>query len=206
MVAIVTVLPNLSVDFSVLRAFQEALILIGPLIVVGSVTFFWPLRGAWALRAAATVCVIIFFSTTGLMPQILGGYPAQLSLNNSGQYYDIFYMHPQEVAAVDWLAVQSGVLRDGVQAAQQSDRFAFISPSGMSDEEYITDISPSFIGDIYPTLIRTSSWVILSYTTVHIGQATADVDGDLVTYRYPTGFLEASKDLVYSNGGAQIYR
>jgi hypothetical protein len=100
MLAAITLLPNLSTDYGVLRAFQEALILIAPVLVAGSLTVLSPLGRVWALRTAALVCIGIFVSTTGLLPQITGGYPAQLNLNNSGSYYNIYYMRPQDEAAV----------------------------------------------------------------------------------------------------------
>ena len=56
--------------------------------------------------AAAIVALVILFSTVGLMPQLLGGYPAQLNLNNSGDYYDAYYVHDQEIAALNWLGEQ----------------------------------------------------------------------------------------------------
>ena len=196
MVAIITILPNLSVDYGVLRAFQEALILIAPVLVAGSLTVFSLLGQVWALRTAAAVCIGIFVSTTGLLPQILGGYPPQLGLNNSGIYYDVYYMHPQEVAAVGWLADKPGVLPNGVQAEDLTYRFAFTSPSGVGQD----------MMDIYPSLVRQSSWVILGYSTVRTGRATTFYDGDLLTYMYPIGVLQDSKSLVYNDGDAEIYR
>jgi len=198
MVAIITILPDISVDYGVLRAFQEALILIAPVLVAGSLTVFSPLGKVWAPLTAAAVCVGIFISTTGLLPQLLGGYPAQLSLNNSGQYYDEYYMHPQEVAAVGWLAGKPGVLPDGVQAEHFTDQFAFNAESDVTGQQLITDI--------YPSLIRRTSWVILSYSIMHGDRATVDYGGDLITYAYPVGFLRVSKNLVYDNGGAEIYQ
>jgi uncharacterized membrane protein len=198
MVAVITLLPDISTDYGVLRAFQEALILISPVLAAGSVTVLRPLGRARAQRAAATVCIVLLVSTTGLMPQLLGGYPAQLNLNNSGSYYDMYYVHPQEVAAVAWLAGKPGVLPGGLQASYIPDRFAFTSLSDVTGQQVINDI--------YPPLVLQSSWVILGYSTVHDGLATTFYDGDLLTYHYPTGFLRASKNLVYNNGGAQIYK
>jgi uncharacterized membrane protein len=83
MLVLITVLPNLSVEYGILRVFQEELILVAPILVVGSVTLFRPLGNTWSLRIAMTVCVLFLISTTGLLPQVLGGYPAQLNLNNS---------------------------------------------------------------------------------------------------------------------------
>lgn len=197
MVVVITVLPNLSSDYGVLRAFQEALILIAPVLVAGSFTALRPL-GRWAPGIAAALCLLLFTSTTGLMPQLLGGYPAQLNLNNSGSYYDIYYVHPQEVAAVAWLAGKPGVLPDGVQSDYIPARFAFSSPADVTGQQVI--------GDIYPTLVRQSSWLILGYSAVHTGLVTTFYNGDLITYRYPAGFFQVSKNLVYNNGGTEIYK
>jgi uncharacterized membrane protein len=197
-VAGITVLPALSVDYGVLRAFQEALIIIAPVLVVGSLSVFRVLGQVWGLRATKTVCIGLFVSTSGLLPQILGGYPAQLSLNNSGQYYDIYYTHPQEEAALSWLANKPGTLPAGVQAENFTDRFSFTNAADVTGQQVIADI--------YPPLVRESSWVILGYTNVHADLATADYDGNLITYRYPTSFLWDNKDLVYNNGGSEIYK
>jgi uncharacterized membrane protein len=198
MVAVITVLPSLSAEYGVLRAFQEALILIAPVLVVGSAIVFRPLGRQRAPRIVTAVCLLLFASTTGLMPQLLGGYPAQLTLNNTGQYYQIYYTHPQESAAVSWLADKPGADPDGVQAENFTDRFAFTSPSTITGQQYIADI--------YPTLVRRAGWVILGYSNAHAGQASVFYDGDLITYTYPLGFLSTTKNLVYTNGGSEIYR
>jgi energy-converting hydrogenase Eha subunit A len=197
-VALITVLPNLSVDYGVLRAFQGALILIAPVLVAGSLAVFSPLGQAWALRAAAAVGIGIFVSTTGLLPQLTGGYPAQLNLNNSGLYYDIYYMQPQEEAAISWLRGKRGVLPDGIEAESFTDEFYFNAKSDVTGRQSITDI--------YPSLVRRSSWVLLGYSTVRLGEGTTFYDGDTLTYTYPMGFLQNNKNLVYNNGGAEIFR
>jgi uncharacterized membrane protein len=198
MVALITVLPDLSADYDVLRAFQESLLVIAPVLVAGSCLVFRSLGESRAIRAAAAVGLTLFASTIGFVPQILGGYPAQLNLNNSGADYNAYYTHPQEVAAVNWLSSQPGVLPAGVQAENITDRFAFTSPGTVSGQQVIADI--------YPTLIRPSSWVILGYSTIHTGQASVFYEGNLIAYAYPVGILQASKNLVYDDGGAEIYR
>lgn len=198
MVAIITLFPNLSVDYGVTRAFQESLILLGPMLVGGSLTLFSFTGTAWAGRLSAAVVLGIFVSTSGFLPQVLGGYPAQLNLNNSGSYYNIDYMHYQEVAAVAWLGSEPGVVADGVQAAFNSERFAFTSPSDVTGLEGVTGI--------YPPLVKKQSWLVVSYWTMHADRSTFFYDGDQVTYVYPLKFLQNSKNLVYNNGGAEIYK
>ena len=209
MVAMITILPNLSVDYGVSRAFQQALIVIAPVLVAGSLTVFRPLGKVWAPRAAAAVCIGILFSTTGLMPQLLGDYPPQLSLNNSGDYYDVYYPQPQEEAAVGWLADESGLFRFGVQAEVTGPdeldppwEFTGRSPSATEADATISQATT----DIYPTLVRRTSWVILGYTTVRTKQATFTYDGALYNYIYPVRLLWNNKNLVYDNGGAEIYK
>ena len=197
MVAIITVLPGLSADYGVLRAFQEALIVIAPVLAAGSLTVFRPL-GRWGPRVAGTACLGLLASTSGLMPQLLGGYPPQLNLDNSGTYYDMYYVQPQEAAAVDWLAGKPGVLPGGLQADYIPTRFAFFAQSDVTGQQVISDI--------YPTIVLQSSWLILGYSTVHRGVVTTYYDGDLIAYAYPTGVLHAGKNLVYNNGGTEIYK
>jgi uncharacterized membrane protein len=198
MLALITVLPDLSVEYGVLRVFQEELIFLAPVMVIGSMTIFRPLGKFWDLGLAAVLCIFFFISTSGLLPQATGGYGAQLTLNNSGTYYDVYYMHPEEDAAVSWLYGKPGTLPAGIQADNNSDRFSFTEASQVSGTQQI-------IGN-YPTTIKTSSWVILDWAIVKNDRATDFLDGDLISYRYPTALLQRTKNLVYNNGGAQIYR
>jgi len=201
MVALFTVFPNFSVDYSASRAFQQALIWAAPVLVVGSIAIFRLFGRRTSVRIAACVSMAIFISTSGFLPQAVGGYAAELNLNNSGQYYDYHYMQPQEVAAVTWLEGKPGVLPAGLQApigSTTSDPFAF------NDLANVTGMQS--VGDIYPALVKRSSWVILTYTILRTGRAPLYTDGELVTYRYPTAFLQENKNLVYDNGGAEIYK
>lgn len=194
----VTLLPGLSVDYGVLRVFQGALIFIAPVLVTGSIVAFQRLGMTWATRIAITICIGIFISTTGLLPQALGGYPAQLSLNNSGQYYNIYYKHPQEVAASAWLEKQQNAITASTQASFAATRFLFSDPAYVAERQ--------FIGDAFPLLIRQEAYVIISYSVIHTGLAVAPYSGTLITYKYPLQFLWANKNLLYNNGGAEIYK
>ena len=196
MVGAITVLPGLSVNYGLLRAFQQALFLVAPVLVSGSIFLFQPLGRVWAPRAAAIVALVVLFSTIGLMPQLLGGYPAQLSLNNSGVYYDAYYVHPQEIAALDWLGQQPGALPAGVQADLTSDRWSFKNPGDISADQIVTDF--------YPTLLRKSTWVVLGYSTVRMGSSwfVGNVQSDFVHVSC-SAWRKTSKDLVYDNGSTR---
>lgn len=198
MVALITVLPAISTDYGVLRAFQESLMVLGPVVVVGSITIFRFLGERRAQIAATMACLGLFVTTTNLLPQLLGGNLAELNLNNSGNYYDMYYMRPQDEAAVSWLGGQPGVLSDSIQASYMETKFMFTNLAEVNGVEAITDI--------YPTTILRNSWLILGYPTVGTGLAWTSYDGDLIEYRFPSHLLGNNKNLVYDNGGAEIYK
>jgi uncharacterized membrane protein len=197
-IAVETVLPQLSVDYGVLRMFQQDLFVFAPFIAMASLWLF-----GWARRlrlpAATGLALFFFLDLTGVLPTSVGGYPAQLQLADSGQYYDIYYVHPQERTAIAWLVARSSADSHGdVQSEVQTDRYTF--------SRLQTLLNGRASDDIYPTLVRTNSYVFLGFTTVTKDQATVFYGGDLVTYRYPTGFLDDTKNKIYSSDGASVYR
>jgi uncharacterized membrane protein len=197
-IGLLTVLPQLSVDYGVLRAFQQGLFVFAPFVVAGSMWIFrW--AGRLAAPIACALALVLFLDLAGAVPQVLGGYPAQLNLDNSGQYYDIYYVHPQERTAIAWLDSRTSTEElANVHSEVQTDRFTF--------GRLQTLIRGRAQDDIYPTLVGAHSYVFLGTTTVQKGEATTFYQGDLVTYRYPVAFLDATKDELYSSEGAEIYR
>jgi hypothetical protein len=59
---------------------------------------------------------------------------------------------------------------------------------------------------LFPTLLRTDSYVIVGYSVTHTGDAAVSVSGDLVTYRFPTALLDDTRDRLYTNGSVEVYR
>jgi uncharacterized membrane protein len=198
-VVLQVVLPVLSVDYGVERAFQQALIVLSPFVAIGSSMIFKPLPKKWGLRASSITVMLFFLSLTGVFPQVFGGYPAQLHLDNSGQYYDIYYLHVQEITGIDWLQSHIPVNSIGqIQSEVETDRYTF--------NQLQTFTGLSSVNDIYPTLLRKDAYVFLGYTTVTKDQATFLYAGDLIAYQYPMGLLNSTKNLIYSSNGVRIYR
>jgi len=193
------ILPVLSVSYGLERAFQQALIVLSPFLAIGSSIIFKPLPKRWNLRASSIIVILFFLSLTGVFPQVFGGYPAQLHLDNAGQYYDIYYLHVQEITGIAWLQSHLPVNSLGqIQSEVETDRYTF------NTLQTFTGLSPE--NDIYPTLLRKDTYVFLGYTTVTRDQATFLYGGDLITYQYPMDLLNSTEDLVYSSNGARIYR
>jgi uncharacterized membrane protein len=200
MIVLITVVPSISADYGVLRAFQQGLLFFSPMIVTGSMTLFSRLGQRRSRFVACSVCLGVFLLTTTLIPQLLGNNQAQLNLNNSGYYYDLYYKTSQETAAVTWLDEQPDALHYPVQGSWDTRRFLFTGPSVVSGIEQVTDE--------YPTLVYQKGWVMLDHSTTTSGTAfSLDLQtGDMLEYKYPQGLLSQYKNLVYTNGGSIIYK
>lgn len=198
-VALQVVLPNISVDYGVLRAFQQAMISFGPLIAVGSLAVFRFVPVKWSLSAAFTVAIVFFVSLVGIIPQTLGGYPAQLNLNDSGAYYEIYYTQPQDIAAIQWLQSRAPANPTGaVKPVVQMDPFTF-----QELQTYNTTLNLYPVN--FPVLLQKGSYVFFGYQMVARGKSSLNINDTLIEYTYPTNLLNLTDDLIYSNNASKIY-
>lgn len=189
--------PGLSADYGVLRAFQQMLLFTAPVVAVGIVTSL-RLLGRAARPALVALVVAMGLVLTGAQPAVTGGYYAELSQSNSGQYYDMLYVRAPEISAAQWLArLTHGT---GLQTVAASD---VVSVTRL--EQYLPK-SDVVTGDYLPTQLLKGSFVFLEPQTAVRHQATVFYTGNLITYDYPTGALDGRLDLVYSSGGTEIYR
>ncbi len=194
--AAVVLLPDLSVEYGLLRAFQQALIFLAPLVAETTLALVWLVFGRRAGVVAVAVGLVALASLSGVIPQATGGYAPQLNLNNAGTYYNDYYLHPQELNAISWLDGQVRS-RATVQAEIETDRYT---------SYLVGDAKARTTADVFPTLIEKHAYVFLGYATVTIDRASVSIDGNTVTYRYPIGLLDSTKDLVFASDGARIYR
>ncbi|ABS02547.1 hypothetical protein [Kineococcus radiotolerans] len=197
-VAVIAVLPALSVEYGVFRALQQALLVLAPVMALG-VTQLCSLLGrrAGAVLPAALL-IGLLPALSGASSQVLGGFSPQLYLNNSGLYYNIYYVNAREIAGTEWLRREAEKsARDNVQVDISSDRYTINRVRSVLPLPKATDI--------FPPLVRTDALVFLGTPTMEKGISTINFKGSLITYRYPLGLLDREKDLLYANGGAEVY-
>jgi uncharacterized membrane protein len=190
-------LPPLSVNYGVLRAFQQGLVLLDVFLVAGILALIPRFARRWNVLVCGVLALIFFASATGVFTQVLGGYGPQMHLNNAGAYYDTYYTHPEEVAAIHWLSNHPvpGARR---QPAVQMDPFTY---QRMRNFTHMT-----IVPDIYPLVVQRSTYVFLGYANVKNSTASEPVNGDIIAYRYPMKFLDSTKDLIYSSGADRVYK
>lgn len=186
---LITLLPQLSVDYSVTRLFQQALVIIALPIIVAT-EFLLGFFGRFKVYIVAGFFALLFLHLSGFVPQALGGYPPQLALNNSGIYYDFYYVHKSELVAAKWL----NQLDTHMQVAM--DRYARMRfPEYPFLKQYAVD----------PVLSKNvSEYLYQDYTNVHRGIYANYLRGNVIEYSYssPT----ADGNLLYSNQDNRIYK
>lgn len=191
------ILPVVSVRYGLLRAFLQALLLLNVFLVIGTLAVIPRLLGRARMVVATVLALAFFASSTGIVTQLLGGYEPQLHLNNAGKYYDIYYQHPQDMAANKWFETTTA----------RTDRYVQSEIAGAKGNVQTEIRQPvNKLSDIFPILVRRDAYVVLGYSNVRQQESTATFAGDLVTYKYPLEFLDDTKDLLYSNGSARVYR
>ena len=194
-VASQVLLPVLSSEYGVFRAFQQSLIFLSVFIVIGSMSLGIRMKRHARLFVTTAFAILFFYSMTGVMTQVVLQHPPLLHLSNSGPYYDLYYTHKGDLDAIRW--VDEHIPKDvgAIVQTDYVDRAELRSISGIS-----------LVNGIYPGLIQKDAYVFLDSKNTQKHISTVVWNGDVVGYTYPTQFLDAEKELLYSNGEVRIYK
>ncbi|MBI5122780.1 DUF2206 domain-containing protein [Candidatus Roizmanbacteria bacterium] len=190
------VLPGASIDYGILRLFQQGLILFSiPLLMGGLAIFsiFNKIHKSIKVYLLSFTFVFFFLYLSGFIPAITGGYYPQLNLANAGFYYDAYYTHTKDLTAMNWLSNN----RDK-KIPVQSDWFT-LKKIHTYEQFYSID-------GLIPSVIRRNSYVYLSVSNLQTRQVIIYANGTPLYYKYDFNFLDKNKNLIYNNGGAKIYR
>ena len=198
MLVVLTVVPELSVDYGILRAFQEGMFWFAPFMAAGLV-WVCGLARRWAKPAVGVGVAALASTMTGVVPQVTGGYFGILSMANNGQYYDIHYPTAAELAGAQWLnnLVVAEKQSTGTAPIVQADYFTY--------DTMQTVFSGPTIPDILPQWLRPGSYVFVGSTMIRGGEVSNRLNGVTVTYRYPTRLLNTQYNKIYASDGAQVY-
>ncbi len=190
-----TILPAVVINYGLLRLFQQNLFFLSLPIILGMFWFFSIIFKNERKQYIAVVVMLLsfFIILNGVMPQITGGTRALMHLSNSGLYYDSYLVHAEEVYSAKWISQYSGT-RLPVQAVHFSD-IKMIAYGKMAP--YI---------ELLPETTKKQSFVYLNYDNVKTNNILEILYGEVVYYHFPMDFLNNNKNLIYNNGGSEIFR
>ncbi|NTV22234.1 MAG: DUF2206 domain-containing protein [Candidatus Yonathbacteria bacterium] len=192
LVASQVLLPVFSAEYGVLRAFQQALMVLGIFIVFGSMLVV--MRNKRARIIVATSFLTLFFlAMSGVLTRIVLTTPPQLHLANIGTYHDFFYTRAHDIAAATWMDTH---IPTG--STIQTDRPDMAVYRLLKDREYTPGI--------HPGIIQKDRYVLAGYANIHRGISLILWNGDIISYTYPLSFLDKHKDVLYNNGNVRVYK
>lgn len=193
LLAIIVILPILSMNYGILRAFQQGLIfLLLPMVILLSqmTQRMWPqLRTALATLGIT----LIFFLFTGMFAQILGGASPSLGMNNTGLYYGLYYSPEADARAFTWIK-QNIDKKSDVRAANFNKAF-------MHDPDYVFSRA-----GILPSQVEPNTYVYLDQSQVLKQKVYTYYDGSSLIMTFPTDFYDITKNQIYSTSSTRIYR
>ncbi len=189
------VMPMVTNDYGLLRAYEQLLISLALPTVVGSAVLLRLIFKRYVFHATVLFFVIYFLYTGSFIPQLAGVGYAQMQLNNFGTYYDIYYMHQSEDYSIKWLGAYANP-----QLPVYVDWFA---------KKKIAAFAPRpiwVVDNVLPANITQDSYVYADETNRSKGAAFVFYKQHELNYRYPSLFLNQQKDLIYDNGKTEIFR
>jgi len=193
LLGLMVLLPVLSINYGVLRAFQQILIfLILPitLLLVRIGKRLWP----WARTLTTTTSIVLLFLLfTGVFAQVLGGVSPTLSTNNSGLYYGLYYSPVADSASFRWIKEHIASSSD-VRAANFNRAF-------MHDPDY-----PFSRSGILPSQTDADSFVYLDEAQVKTQKVYAYHDSSPLIMTFPLDYFDPAKNRIYSTASTRVYQ
>ena len=190
-----SVIPLFSVDYSVLRVYQQALIGLSLPAVTGAYVLLKIIFRRFAFLFTSIFFIVFFLLLSSFLPQLMGFGYAQLGLDNYGFYYDLLYSHRSEQESIWWLSKNAN-----------PDIPVFATFSSMRKLAIFGDRPFQVVPNVLPQNITRDAYVYADYSNVNNGSVLTTFGNDALGYSFPKDFLNRHKDLIYSNGQTEIYK
>jgi uncharacterized membrane protein len=192
LIAVLVFIPYLQQYYNLTRLYLQMFVGISILAMTGA-TFIAKYLPRYHILAVAIMAAIMFCLSTGASDQLTGG-QARITLNQPPSTLDSFYIYDAEIAGAQWLAAHRVVT-----TAIQSDDLAALRLHSFGNME-------SSNNAIFPQTFERGSYVYLDTLNLDKREVFMHYKSTLVVYSYPLDFLQSHKNLIYNNGGSEIYR
>jgi hypothetical protein len=184
--------PQLSDDYGLLRLFQQALVVLAGGVVLALVLALHRLCGATTGAVAGALVVGCLLTTSGVVPQLTGGFPPQLNLNNAGGYFRAYYTTAADLRAAQWI---DGHLETG--------RLIIADGRDTANLRGLTRLTPHTA--LAPGAVPASELVQLTTPDGRSVVATAAVGDRVLRYSFPLRCIAAGRPLLHAEGSHRIY-
>lgn len=195
--SILVIMPFISIKYDLLRTYQQVLMLLSLPAVLGGLFIFKFLKKDYKIIFITILFLFYFLFLSGFIQQASGGHNAIMKLNNQGWDYNTYYTHKLEISSSNWL-IKNYAQNNLIYA----DKYAKLR----SWLHIPINLKNKFKTDILPQLIGKKDYVHSNYANVNQQITFSSFRDNLISYNYPTQFLNDNKNKVYNNGGSEIYK
>jgi len=144
------------------------------------------------------IFLLFFLFNSGFIQQALGGIEAAPHLNNYGVEYDRFYIYETEIKSIEWLS--SNFSRE---SSITTEPFGRSRLETFGEKTHFTFGYPRII---VPFLIDRDAYVYLTYSNKIKNLGFISIKSEPIGYNFPIKFLDENKNLIYNNGGSEIFK
>jgi uncharacterized membrane protein len=187
-------LPDITQDYGIPRAFIQAFIVLCIPFLVGIIYFlkFFKFKSKLINHILLGFVVLMLLNYSGIISEIFGGLRPELNFNNAGPYYGTYYTHKSEILAYGWIDknIPSG---GNVNAPDWSYTTA---------EAYYPGYS-HYGGGILPFQLNNTHYVLLNYPQTN-DQGLLYISGSLLPVRIDMQTYSSRLNLLYTNGQSDI--
>jgi uncharacterized membrane protein len=192
-VVLITILPFGSIYYGTLRLYQQGLIILSLLAIIGANFIFSKLKINKNYILVTIFLILYFFAFSGFSNQLIGDNTAFSNLNNLGQSYETEYISISEINSISWLS---------------DNEIGKTFYAGIENRNAIVSfgILPYPNWRIYPSALKKDSYVYAGNIEVYTGKTFTALSGSSIGYNFPTEFLNENKNIIYNNGGSEIFK
>jgi len=189
-------LPFISIDYELVRVYQQTLILLSLTTGLGCWKLFNFLGDHKKVIIIGLFFILYFLFLSRFTNQIIGGPDISKNFNNLGLEYDAYYTHKSEFMSGKWFFNN-----------YQKDILVYLD-SHASNKILSTKIllSNKIVKNVLPSIIDKNSYVYSSETNKIRELTFKSYEGDLMSFNFPTEFLNDNKNKIYNNGGSEIFK
>jgi uncharacterized membrane protein len=196
LLGIIVLVPYASIAYNVERLFQQSLVLLSLPAVLGILVVFKFLKNKNTIfLLMGIICIWFFLSSSGFISQLVGGDP-QMNLNNFGEGYDRFYTYESEVKSLEWLS----------KYHNQKDEIYLDKYTNLKAYSFPRINKKNIIEDILPSTIDKNAYVYSSYVNTIYKRTFIVYENKVMSYNFPTEFLNNNKSKIYNNGSSEIFK
>ena len=190
------VVPFFSLDYDLLRATQQFLIILAFTTLFAISTLFdFIKKPQFSPIVCCVVIVSYFVINTFSITQLVGkGNPPYL-LNNFGAGYERSIVFDTEIASAKWLENNK---KDYLMTQSDADSQSRIFMATLTNFTILPNILP---GALYK-----AGYVYLNDLNVTQDVLNTNYNGNALRFTIPSAFIDENKNLIYSNGSSKIYR